>query len=562
MIPVISKTNGKGNGAARSRIRHAWNAAPNTQSVMAWQPGFGNRYGYGQYGASNRKIALEAWYAVSGDADHDIIYNLSLLRHRSRDLFMGAPVAAAAIITLRTSVIGNGLTQMPQVDADVLGMDANAAAGINKFISQEFNLFADTVECDWSRRLTFRQQQDIVFVNQAISGDVLALLPMKQRRGSIYDLKVRLIEADRVANPITAVNFQPGALTADGTAKVFGGVELTSDAEVDAYWVSRTYPYMPGWSTLPDNFTRVPAFGPESGRPNALLVGEFERPEQRRGVPLFAKCLTELKQLQRYIESVTVQNVIKSYFTSFISSQMPSTDMFQGLVDDEVLSDLIVRRSPYEVKLGPGVINWLRPGDSISFPVNAGPDQNFEAYVVALCKIIGACVGVPYEILLKTFVGSYSASRAALLEFWRRVKVLRQMIIDQFCQPVYEAWMMEAVARGIINAPGFFDDPRVFKAWTRCAWSGSSPGSIDPLKEMMASQLKLKTGVSTLERECLEINGSDWRDNTVQQGIEAELADQHGLPYIRLQDAKDIPIVVDGSGEPVLPGRDIEGETQ
>jgi capsid protein len=115
--------------------------------------------------------------------------------------------------------------------------------------------------------------------------------------------------------------------------------------------------------------------------------------------------------------------------------------------------------------------------------------------------------------------------------------------------------MMEAVAKGIIDAPGFFDDPRIQRAWTKCSWSGSSPGSIDPLKEVMASDKKVKLGVSTLERESLEINGSDWRANTMQQGIEADLCEEQGLPYARLQDTKAAPIPpaagdTTGTGEP------------
>src|SRR4029077_15491990 len=191
---------------------------------------------------------------------------------------------------------------------------------------------------------------------------------------------------------------------------------------------------------------------------------------------------------------------------------------FTGLVDENVLTDL-TNRDPYTVKLGPGIVNWMRPGDSISFPTNAGPEAEFEAYVTALVKFIGSCVGIPYEVLLKQFNASYSASRASLLQFWGRIKVLRQLLVDQFCQPVYTAFLMEAIARGVLDAPGFFEDPRIYRAWTKCSWSGSSPGSIDPLKEIMASDRRVKLGVSTLERESLEINGSDWRANTIQQGL-------------------------------------------
>jgi lambda family phage portal protein len=279
------------------------------------------------------------------------------------------------------------------------------------------------------------------------------------------------------------------------------------------------------------DFTRVPAFGEETGRPVALLVGEMERPEQRRAVPLMSKCLTELKNLSRYVESTTVQNVIKSYFTAFVTSQMPSTEMFTGLVDDSTMQDLITRE-PYLVKLAPGIVNWMRPGDKIEFPINAGPESEFDPYVTALCKFIGAALGIPFEVLLMQFNSSYSASRASLLQFWAHVKVMRQMLIGQFCQPVYETWMREVVARGIISAQGF-EDPRIFRAWTRCSWSGASQGSIDPLKEVQAAEKRMSLGVSTQERESLEINGSDWRANTIQQGLEKQLADENDLPYAR-----------------------------
>jgi capsid protein len=94
--------------------------------------------------------------------------------------------------------------------------------------------------------------------------------------------------------------------------------------------------------------------------------------------------------------------------------------------------------------------------------------------------------------------------------------------------------MMEAIAKGIIAAPGFFDDARIRRAWTNCSWSGAGPGSIDPLKEVTASVQRVKAGISTLERESLEINGSDWRANTIQQGLERDLADELDLPYTRV----------------------------
>lgn len=528
------------NGRARHRVAKAWNSSTTSRYTRMSPMFVSNKMGYGNYGASQKKIANEAWKAASGSADTDIIYNLPLLRTRSRDLFMGAPIAAAAILTLRDNAIGNGLVPIPQVDGEFLGMGKDENANINKLIKNEFSLFADTVECDWNRRSTFGELTGLTFVNMAISGDVLGLLPMKERKGSPYDTKIRLIEADRIASPPIEGN---SAYTRDGALKIFGGVELTNDGEVDSYWISPMHPGNIGQILARKvDFFKVPAFGAETGKPLAMLVSDMERPEQRRGVPLMAKCLTELKQLQRYIESTTIQNVIKSYFTCFVESSMPSSDMFDRLISEDDIEDL-VQRNPYDVKLGPAIVNWMRPGDKITFPIGSGPDPEFEHYVTALCKFIGSCLGIPFEVLLKQFNASYSASRAALIEFWRRVKVLRRLIVNQFCQPVYVAFMMEAVAKGVWKAPGFFEDPRIFKAWTRCAWTGSSPGSIDPLREINASERKVRLGVSTLEMECLEMNGSDWRANTIQQGIENKFSVSEGLTYIRNLDESGKPLL-------------------
>lgn len=548
---IVSR--GSANGRPSNGVSHARNSATTAirnQPTLINYPS--NRSGYGNYGASQKKIANEAWHSFSGDADQDIIYNLPLLRARSRDLFMGAPIAGAAILSLRINVIGNGLVPLPQINSDYLGLSTETAAKFNTLIKEEFSLYADSIECDWNRRSSFYELQDLTFCNMAISGDVLATLPMKERKGSIYATKIRLIEADRVANP-NPVNLSISNLTTAGAPKIFGGVELTDDGEVDSYWISPKHPgaYGTGYVSPPaSQFVKIPAFGTETGRVVALLVSEMERPEQRRGVPLMSKCLTELKQLQRYIESTTIQNVIKSYFAAFIESQMPSAEMFdRGIVSEEEINTLILR-DPYLVKLAPGIVNFMRPGDSVKFPLGAGPDEQFEPYVIALVKFIGACLGIPYEVLLKQFNASYSASRASLLEFWRRVKVLRKLMVNQFCQPIYETWMMEAIARGVWKAPGFFEDPRIFRAWTRCAWSGTSPGSIDPLKEILASEKKVRLGVSTLEMECLEINGSDWRANTVQAGIESKLCEENEVSYIRNLDITDIPVIEPTEEEP------------
>ena len=55
---------------------------------------------------------------------------------------------------------------------------------------------------------------------------------------------------------------------------------------------------------------------------------------------------------------------------------------------------------------------------------------------------------IPYELLVKNFTASYSASRASLLEAWKMFRMRREWLIGNFCQPVYEEWLTEAVVKG------------------------------------------------------------------------------------------------------------------
>lgn len=47
----------------------------------------------------------------------------------------------------------------------------------------------------------------------------------------------------------------------------------------------------------------------------------------------------------------------------------------------------------------------------------------------------------------------------------------REWLTKDFCRPVYEIWLTEAVARGRIVAPGFLTDPLIRQAYLASEWS-------------------------------------------------------------------------------------------
>jgi capsid protein len=221
--------------------------------------------------------------------------------------------------------------------------------------------------------------------------------------------------------------------------------------------------------------------------------------------------------------------------------------MFDNVIADDLRDRFIAELfKPYGVELGPGIVNFLKPGETINAVTPSQPNASFGDFTVAMSRFIGAAVGIPYEILLKQFNASYSASRAALLEFWKRVKMHRQLVVDQFCQPVYEDWIDEALALGVIRLFRGrllgLGDPAIRYALCRCNWGGISAGSLDPLREAMAAEKRINLFISTIEREAIELNGSDWRVNLNQAQIEGTSVDAAGFYHPALRDVAGRPI--------------------
>ena len=68
----------------------------------------------------------------------------------------------------------------------------------------------------------------------------------------------------------------------------------------------------------------------------------------------------------------------------------------------------------------------------------------------------------------------------------------------------------EAVAKGILKAPGFFSDPYIRSAYLGAEWIGPPRGQIDQLKEVRAAQTRIEIGVSTLAEETAILTGGDF----------------------------------------------------
>jgi lambda family phage portal protein len=495
--------------------------------------------GYSEGGASKRKKSLKGWDSTSRSPQEDIDFNLDILRQRSRSLYMSAPIATSAIKTQRTNVIGSGLKLKCKIDYEFLGITKEQAEIWEKNTEREFQLWAESVWCDTQRLNNFYELQQLVLMSWLINGDGFAVIKHADTKPWMpYSTRLHLIEGDRICNPNTysLISSQDTISTAKNGNQIYNGIEIDKDGAVVAYHVCDQYPNS-NIKNQAKKWQRVEAFGELTGEPNILHLMESERCEQYRGVPYLAPVIETLKQITRYTEAELMAAVVQSFFTAFIKVETPKSEIpFAPVIpiEDQVETDA----NSYE--LGAGSINVLGPNEDVVFGDPTRPSSGFDPFVTAMTKHIGAALEIPSELLTKSFMASYSASRAALLEAWKAFRMRRTWFSNDFCQPCYELFLSEAVALGRVSAPGYFNDPSIKKAWCKANWNGPAPGQLDPVKEANAAILRVDQGFSTRERETIEITGGNWDENVAQIKRENQL----------LNDAKPpVPVVqVDPKG--------------
>lgn len=479
--------------------------------------------GYSDSGASHTKRALKGWTGTSRSPQEDINENNGTLRQRGRLLFMSSPLAAAPIKTARTKVVGSGLGMRPGIQAELLGMSPEAAQEWNKRTEAEFRLWAERKEnCDALGINNLYQMQQVTLMQWFMSGDVFCLIQRDDATPTNpYTLRLHLIEADRVSTPsANGVRFLEGTTgKASNGNDIYDGIEVDGRGRVTAYHICSNYP---GEITLKNvKWTRVEAYGEKTGLPNVLHVRSSERCEQYRGVTILAPVIELLQNQKRFTESQLMAALIQSFLTAWIETELPATDYpFNEARPGEYEADDSDERrewhDPNEHEIGPGTVNVLNPGEKVVLGNPQVPTESFDIFIKNLAMQLGAALEIPMDVLLKEFNASYSASRGALEEAWEVMKMYRSWFVTDFCQPVYEIWLAEAVAIGRVKAPGFFRDPLIRAAWSHCRWDGPSQTHLDPVKEANANEIIARNGWKTNEQITRESYGGDWNDNITQ----------------------------------------------
>jgi lambda family phage portal protein len=430
-------------------------------------------------------------------------YELDVIRARTRDHNRNDPVAAGATDTMRLNIVGQGLKPQSRIRADYIGISEDTARQLQRQAESAWQRFGPTASSD--NRLDMDELQFLAITKIIEDGEVIAVPAWANETWRPFGRVIEVLESERLGTPFGKSQIE----------NIHQGIELGSRGQVVRYWVKKTG--AKGQSA--DDYRSISAFDGD-GRPMVLHIFRTNRPGQLRGIPLFAPVLTYFKDLASYLEAEVVAARVAACLAVFITKTDPMAAAYGMQTSTESTTGARI------TGIEPGMVGYLGQGEGVNVVDPKRPGETFQPFVEQMLRIIGASIGLPYELIAKDFSKTnYSSARAALLEGRRQFLNWRGWFARKFCQPIWGLVLEEAYLKGEFEAPHFYD----FKdEYCRCQWIGGAWGWVDPVKEVEASRKAVDYGLSTLAEEAAG-QGRDWEEVLDQRGREIEREKELGI---------------------------------
>jgi lambda family phage portal protein len=146
-----------------------------------------------------------------------------------------------------------------------------------------------------------------------------------------------------------------------------------------------------------------------------------------------------------------------------------------------------------------GAFSVLPPGYKFESWNPDYPHQGYKDFVQARLRSIASGLGIAYHTLANDLSNvNYSSSRTGTLEERDNWIVLQNWFADAFLRPVFNDWLESALKKGAIKLPNGSPLPTAkLDKFAENTWQGRRWQWVDPMKDILAARLAIKTGVSS-----------------------------------------------------------------
>jgi len=402
------------------------------------------------------------------------------LRLRCRDLRRNDSITAGITERFSDNVVGSGITPQAKT-SDPAWNDAAEAFWKN------WSKTADS-----RQRVGMRSLQKLTVEERLVSGD----LGFVMTKGG----QLQPIEGERIATPDELV----------GKGAIIDGVKIHPKTGIALGYYIFGRDANGAVDTASKNYDFVP-------RENFIFCMKPNRFDQVRGIPELAPVVNSVQyvhDLQQATLEKAKMDALKGWFIGSENDNGPGNLGARN-------SSKGVDSPTYENQLS-GQTIYGKPGDVIQSLASNTPNPQYMAFMEKSLRIIGSALGLPYEFILLDFSqGSYSSSRAALLQTYRTFTDWQEWLQSTFLQRVWNWRIAKAMKAGLIpQAPVGANG---VSEWHMVEWSFPEFGWVDPQNEAQANLLEYQLGTNTITQMNRK-KGRDVEDVFREKGTEIAFA--------------------------------------
>jgi len=492
---------------AINKIYGVKQSAPKTQSY----------YGTGNYGGSS---GGSKWpYGMSTYSAGLVLDNYAL-RHNARSAYHDTAQARALVDRFADTVVDVGIFLEAMPSHRILGISAEQAEEWSADVEERFNLWAMNRDQHRSGTMNLYQSQRFYEISQQRDNDIFVRLFYSRDSNLLNPLQYEFVDPDQIRGDALVSTY--------ATYFYEDGIIRDKQGREKGYKIWWKDPVSNDYKDLV-----VPRVGEKSKRLFMLHGFTKEYAAQGRGYSRLSHALQDFENLTDFTSS-EIKKAISQSSIAMYTKPSPNnaasnpledlltdrgvniaTDQFSGTVSDTGGSAPITQPVGYcplpeatiDTPGSVGVFN-LNEGEDLKPFKSTAPADSYPDFVNTFSSYLTASHSMPLEVLLMKFNQNYSASRGALILFWRVAMMWRGEMASDFLNPLYKMWLSEEIAAGRITAPGWMD-VRLRAAWLNAKWLGAPMPNIDPMRTAKADKEYMAMGAQTGDMVARNLNGSD-----------------------------------------------------
>lgn len=462
---------------------------------------------------------------------------------RALDLVRNDGPARGSVTTGQDSIVGghyrlNASPKLVVLQRQSKSFDEVWLKEFQQVVEAYFDLIGETDGCwlDAARMNTFTGLVRLAIAQSMIRGEVLGTAEwIRNQTRRPVSTAIQLISPDRLCNPNGQADTR---FLRRGVVRDIRGRPL-------AYWIRKGLPLEPYADSLGYEWVRVPT-ETQFGRKQVIHIVDQLEPDQSRGIAAMVSVLKRMRMAKSFSDLALQQMVIQASYAATIESELPPEVVAAMMGQQQggngyvgAIGAYLDMLSKYlggsnNISIDGSKIPHLFPGTTLNTKALGEPGGVGMPFEESMNRHIAAGLGTSYEEYSRDLSKlSYSGLKGSFMLSERALKAKKKGVADRFANAVYALVLEELIQTKNVPLPigihpEFFYLPLMKEALCGASWIGAGRGQIDELKETQAAILRIKSGLSTYEKEIARF-GDDWREVFAQKAREAGVIEGHAL---------------------------------